>query len=111
MLGLTELLCHLVELVGRNELLVIEVLLAIVVDLGLLQIDVSQTYTGLSRTQRSHIRNHFHLGNDLTLLDIVASLLQNLGDDTRNLGLDIYLVARLNLTSNDSGLSQIVDCG
>ena len=105
MLGLTELLRHFVELVGRDELLVVKVFLAVVVHLGLLQIDVGQTHAGLCIRQRPHVGNHLYFGDDLACLDIVACLLQNLGDDTRNLGFDIDLIAGFNFACDDSGLA------
>ena len=82
-----------------------------VVNLCLLQIDVSQTHTGLRTGKLSHVGNHLHLGDDLTLLHVLTSLLVNLGDDTRYLRLHVHLVTRFNLTRDNGGLLHLVHGG
>ena len=104
MLGLSQSHLGLVELIRRHQFLVEEVLLALEVGLSLLQVDLSQTDTHLCTRQLRHVRYHLDLGNHVASIHIVARLLQQFADDTRDLRFDVHLVARLNLTCDNSGL-------
>ena len=99
----------LVVLIGRDEFLVVEVLLALEIGLRLLQVDLSQAYTHFCTRELAHIGNHLYLGDDVASIDIVARHLVELGDDTRDLRLDVDLVARFDLTCDDGGLLDTVE--
>ena len=108
MLCLIQSLLALVVFIGRDEFLVIQVLLALVIYLGLFQINVCQAHTHLSRRELTHIGNHLHFRNHLSLLHKLSGFFQQFGDDTRDLRLHVYLVARFDLTCDDSGLLDAV---
>ena len=97
-----------VILIGTDQLLVVEVLHTLEIGLGLLEVNFCQTHTHLSTRQLSHVRNHLDLGNHVASIDIVAWLLQQFRDDTRDLRLDIHLIARFYLTRDNGGFLDAV---
>ncbi len=107
LLSLFHRLLYLIKLIGADQLLLEELLLATVVHLCLLQVDFGKAHTSLGRTELSHIRNHLYLGDNLARLNIITCLLAYLGDDTANLRLHVHLVARLNLTRDHGGFQNI----
>ena len=76
--------------------------------LHLTQIDVGQAHPALGTRQRAHVGDDFHLGYDLALLHTVARLLEQLGDDAADLGLDVHLIAWLYLASDDGGFLNVL---
>ena len=100
-------LFYLVKLIGADQLLLVELFLATIVYLCLLQVNFGKAHTSLRRTELSHIRNHLYLSDYLACLHEIACLLADFGDDTADLRLYVHLVARLYLTRNHRGLQHI----
>ena len=107
LLCLLQRLLHLVKLIGADQLLLVELFLATIVYLCLLQVNFGKAHTSLRRTELSHIRNHLYLGDNLACLHEIACLLADFGDDTADLRLYVHLVARLYLTRNHRGFQYI----
>ena len=91
--------------------MLVEVLLAFEIHLGLLQVDVSQTYTALCRAELSHVRNNLYLGYHLASLHILTSLLVYIRDNTGDLWFHIDLIAGLYLTRDDGCVTQRIELG
>ena len=59
----------------------------------------------------SHLRDDLHRGDHLALAHHLAGLLVDVGNDTRNLGLDQHLVAGFDLAGGDHELFERVEFG
>ena len=102
-LGLLEGLGHLLEGLGAHELLVEQVLLAVVVGLGLLEVHLGQADAALGGAQLAHLGDDLELRDDLVLLDRLAGFLVQLGHDAADLGFHVHLVPGLDLARDDGG--------
>ena len=107
LLGLLQRLAFLFKLVGTDQFFLEQFILALEVDSGLCQVNLSQAHAALGRTELRHVGNHLHLGDDFSRLHIVAGLLHNLRDDAAHLRFHVHFVARLNLSRHDGCLTHV----
>ena len=90
-----------------HQLVVVELLHTCQVGFRLPSVHFRQPDTTLGRVQLSQFGDDLYLGYHFPLLHFLSRLLVYFGDDTRNLGLDFYFVARFNLSRSNGSLYQV----
>ena len=79
--------------------------------LHVVEVEFGHTHLRLGGGEAAHIGYDFHHGDDLALLDLLAGLLKDFGDDARHLGLQSHLLARVDLSGDHRSLLDGVDTG
>ena len=74
---------------------------------GLLEVDLGDPDAALGGAELGHVGDDLDLGDDLVLLDPLAGLLVELGDDPADLRLDVHLVPRLDLAGDDGPFLEV----
>ena len=97
-----------VELVGADQFLLIEVLFAVIVHLCLFQVDFSEADTALGTAKLRHVGNDLHLGDDFALCDVVTCLVGEFRNDAADLRFDVHLVSWLDFSSDDGCLLYVI---
>src|SRR5690554_409434 len=89
---------HPFELFTRYHLVLVELPVALVVDTALVGRQLCPLYTGFGTAQIHHVGHYLYPRDDVARLYRLARLLEYLGHDARELGLDKDLVARVDLS-------------
>ena len=111
LLGFLEVGAPLLELLVRDDALVVQRFRAAEFAAGLRQRYFGYRDARFGARKLSHLRDDLHRGDHLALAHHLAGLLVDVGNDTRNLGLDQHLVAGFDLAGGDHELFERVEFG